>query len=497
MPARQPVLAWVQPLDAAADDLLRHALAGAGFDVRVVAPGQPLPEEADLRVLPLSALLDREEIVNELERDPCPTLLLADDEAQDQLADELVARRPQDDVELRHTPSASLVRRLHRLHARSVAAGPDLRTRDPLTGLLSRPAFEAAAQPILAGLTPDRPAALILIDLDHFAAVNDRQGHVAGDAALAEVAQRLIRAAMPGDLIARFGGDGFVLLARRDQRELLWMLAEMAREAVAGSPCALPGRPPMTLTASAGMTYLSPDLSLAEAEADAQRALATAKAAGRQRTLTHVSVRRAIEATPDIGIDGSRSKAVSARAAELIAQAGFRLLDASRQRIDEDPLTGAWTRNYFDRRLQREFMLAHRDHRPLSLALLDIDHFGPFNDSHGQPTGDIVLRRVVELARGCIRSVDWVSRFDGESFALVTPGDAQEAVAVAERIREEISRADIPTLSGEAVQVTVSVGVAGFDDSIGQPLELVDRAVAALLNAKTTGRNRVSLHEQV
>lgn len=495
MSVQQPVLVWVQAADTSADELLRQAVSDAGFRVRTLTPGQALPDEADVRVLPVDACLDADELVGELERDPCPTLLLAGSDAQELQAHQLVAHRTQDDVALRESPAASIVRRLQRLHARAVAAGPDLRSRDPLTGLWSRPAFEAAAQRQLEALTGDVPAALILLDLDHFAAVNERHGHAAGDAVLGEVAQRLIRAAMPGDLLGRFGGDGFVLLARRDQRELLWMLAEMGREAIAASPIVLPGQAPMPLSASAGMTYVTPGMTLGDAIADAERALATAKAAGRHRTLTHVSGRRAFEAVAEQGHDISRTKAVSARAAELIAQAGFRLLDASRQRIDEDPLTGAWTRSYFDRRLQREFALAHRDHRPLSLALLDLDHFGDVSDSHGQSTGDIVLRRVFEVARGCIRSVDWVARFDGQSFAVVTPGDAQEAAAVAERIRDGIARADIPTLSGEPVQVTVSIGVAGFDDSIGQPTELVERATQAMLRAKAEGRNRVTMHE--
>ena len=173
----------------------------------------------------------------------------------------------------------------------------------------------------------------------------------------------------------------------------------------------------------------------------------------------------------------------------------YRQLDMERQRIYErsirDPLTGLFTRIYMQEVVQRLFDIQDRSPgNGLAVLMLDIDHFKHINDSYGHNQGDVVLRRVAVEILDTARGSDIPVRLGGEEFAIFVAGDVVSKITpFSERLRAQIAsiRFDAPML---ARTVTVSIGVA-----VRQPLEtlldLIQRADAALYEAKNNGRNRV------
>lgn len=152
-----------------------------------------------------------------------------------------------------------------------------------------------------------------------------------------------------------------------------------------------------------------------------------------------------------------------------------------------DTLTGVGNRRHFDERLASEVERAWRYAQPLSLVLLDIDHFKRINDTWGHEAGDRVLRHIGATLREALRQTDSVSRFGGEEFVVLMPGlPHSEAVAAAERMRCMVESLPIEGLP----QVTASFGVASLGP--GERGErLFAHADAALYRAKARGRNCV------
>jgi two-component system cell cycle response regulator len=165
-------------------------------------------------------------------------------------------------------------------------------------------------------------------------------------------------------------------------------------------------------------------------------------------------------------------------------------LEALRRLATRDQLTGLLNRREFDRILQEESERAARFGRPLALVLVDIDHFKRVNDTHGHPAGDEVLREVARRLGALMRSVDRVTRFGGEEFALVVMEmDRSTALETARRICEEMRRTPIMVGSVE-LAVTVSAGVAVLPGDADDGKALVAAADKALYAAKASGRNR-------
>jgi diguanylate cyclase (GGDEF)-like protein/PAS domain S-box-containing protein len=156
-----------------------------------------------------------------------------------------------------------------------------------------------------------------------------------------------------------------------------------------------------------------------------------------------------------------------------------------------DGLTGLKNRRAFEARLVEEVARARRYDHPLSLVLLDIDHFKSYNDTFGHPKGDDVLRNVGRLLLRAMRDTDFAARYGGEEFAIILPNtDHERAHQVAERLRVAIEAA---TWDDRAI--TASVGAASFAREINTAETLLECADRALYRSKEAGRNRVTMAE--
>jgi two-component system, cell cycle response regulator len=157
-----------------------------------------------------------------------------------------------------------------------------------------------------------------------------------------------------------------------------------------------------------------------------------------------------------------------------------------------DGLTAAYNKRYFMDRLGTELAYARRHQIPVSLIMLDLDHFKAVNDTFGHPAGDAVLAKLSKVALDTLRAEDVLARYGGEEFAVICRGvDVRQTTVVAERLRELIAAART-THDRHDIAVTVSLGVAGFPDvDAEQPAQLISAADEALYEAKRAGRNRV------
>ena len=177
-----------------------------------------------------------------------------------------------------------------------------------------------------------------------------------------------------------------------------------------------------------------------------------------------------------------------------LALANVRLRETLRGQSIRDPLTGLFNRRYMEETLERELSRSEREHRPLSLILLDIDRFKHFNDTFGHEAGDIVLSSLGALLRSASRAGDVACRYGGEEFVLILPAASlSDAQRRAEEIRETIRGLRV-THGGRPLEgVRCSMGVAAFPEHGGVGSALLRAADAALYRAKREGRDQVIL----
>jgi diguanylate cyclase (GGDEF)-like protein len=171
--------------------------------------------------------------------------------------------------------------------------------------------------------------------------------------------------------------------------------------------------------------------------------------------------------------------------------ANLRNLAIAELRAATDALTGLPNKRAVDDSLKRMFAQASRMVSPLSLILLDLDHFKSLNDRFGHPVGDQVLASVGAVMRSTLRDSDFAGRNGGEEFAVILPStDTAGAREIADKLRLAISAITIPGLD---LELTVSLGVAAYPEHAVGPERLERLADAALYVAKRTGRNRVEV----
>lgn len=175
-----------------------------------------------------------------------------------------------------------------------------------------------------------------------------------------------------------------------------------------------------------------------------------------------------------------------------LALVNIRMRESLYMQSVRDPLTGLFNRRYLTETLARELAHAARLDKPLAVAMLDVDHFKPFNDEYGHEAGDTVLREVADCLQGNVRASDLAARHGGEEFVLVLLETGREnATAVTEKIRRAIARLELHHEGVHLGSTTVSAGVAVFPDDGDTPEDLLQAADRNLYEAKSRGRDRV------
>jgi len=170
-----------------------------------------------------------------------------------------------------------------------------------------------------------------------------------------------------------------------------------------------------------------------------------------------------------------------------------------REQANHDALTGLFNRRYLDSTLERELARCRREAKPLSLIMIDIDHFKKYNDRYGHQAGDECLRRVAQaLQASAKRAGDLPARYGGEEFSLVLPDtDAAAARRLAESLRRGIELLAMPHEQSETGKVTISIGLAIMENDDYPDVESLLRAAdEALYHAKWGGRNQVQVAPQ-
>lgn len=175
-----------------------------------------------------------------------------------------------------------------------------------------------------------------------------------------------------------------------------------------------------------------------------------------------------------------------------LALANLRLRETLRSQSVRDPLTGLFNRRYMEETLEREIRRAERSGRPLSVMMLDLDHFKQFNDTFGHSAGDALLRELGTMLRANLRAGDIACRFGGEEFVLILPEAALDCARTrAEQFREAAKHLNVSHLGESLGPMTVSLGVAAFPEHGTSGEALLETADAALYRAKSEGRDRV------
>lgn len=156
-----------------------------------------------------------------------------------------------------------------------------------------------------------------------------------------------------------------------------------------------------------------------------------------------------------------------------------------------DGLTGLYNRRHFESNIEREFLRVRRYHSVLSLAMIDIDFFKKVNDTYGHQYGDYVLKTISEILQKSFRKTDMIYRYGGEELVIILPETTMKNSFIPlERVREKIQNYDF-VYNGVHTNVTISIGIGEYNESVQSQQMLVENTDEALYKAKQTGRNKV------
>ncbi len=343
-----------------------------------------------------------------------------------------------------------------------------LATRDPLTGCLNRRAFYVAFEALVSRSRGSNAAlSCVMVDIDHFKAVNDNHGHAVGDIVIQVVAKILLESARSTDLVCRYGGEEFCVVLPGSGRAQASEFAERVRARIERE-CGPSVREvkDMRVTVSLGLDLLTHEVASASALVDrADQALYRAKRAGRNRVCEF----------------DSRSAAAPTEPARV------------------DALTGCLLPQAFQSEFETLLRDAHARGATLSAVKLAADPYRTLLAGYGAKVADAALRRIAGILRECARPSDLLVRLDAEHFGVIAPDLAiHDALLFAERVRSRVENECADVAGGGPGQggLTISAGVDSLPASASGAPTLIERAGKALLRGKRDGANRVTRFAQ-
>lgn len=197
-----------------------------------------------------------------------------------------------------------------------------------------------------------------------------------------------------------------------------------------------------------------------------------------------------------VQLDEEQIRVLYALASHSAAAIDHAKLHARTKRLAiTDGLTEVYNHRYFYQKLEDEMSRSMRYKRPLSLLMIDIDHFKDFNDTYGHLAGDSLLKQIAQLFKKITRNIDIVARYGGEEFAiLLLETDFDDARIFADRVRRAVEKSDFYDKDGTLLgKVTVSIGISNYPVQSSTSRQIIQSADVALYMAKESGRNRVEV----
>jgi|SRR5450432_1183909 len=211
----------------------------------------------------------------------------------------------------------------------------------------------------------------------------------------------------------------------------------------------------------------------------------------------HLEFERATEFTSEPSTESRDSRerlAVSAASNIALSLASLQLRETLREQSIRDPLTRLFNRRFLEESFARELQLADRNHLPISVLFLDLDHFKRFNDTYGHDAGDMVLQSLAELFLRFFRATDICCRYGGEEFAIILPeSSSKDAVIRADVLRAEVKSLRLQHKKQSLGSLTISVGVATFPEHGSTSEVLLKIADQCLYESKARGRDVVTV----
>lgn len=378
----------------------------------------------------------------------------------------------------RRRPTLNLSLRLGKADISPVRSGHQP---DELTGVEGRAAFRERIEALAVRTAPDGPAAsVLLVDIDHFQAVNHSHGQAVGDQVLRATAGRLSALCPPGDGPFRVGPDQFALLLDPGSPDEAISLARTAFLAVR-EPLPVDGRP-LQVSASVAIVVVDGHQSADQVIRHADMTVFATKAAGGRQIYVHspeldewaTARRRQLEALA-VEVEQLRSENRMLAASTLV-----------------DPATGLPNDAAFAADHSLVFARRRRAGDPYAVLLIDLDWFFDFGQNSGTGTADRALAAVARVISDTIRPGDRAYRYSDDAFAVLLPGgNGPVAVAVAERLRLGIEALAIPHPANPSGVLTATAAAVEGGFRHAEVANVLDEAAGLVLSGKQSGRNRI------
>jgi len=370
---------------------------------------------------------------------------------------------------------------------------------DALTGLANRRAFDLEMARRFAEFQRHRRIfSVMMIDVDHFKKFNDTHGHQAGDAVLNGLARVLCGSAREMDLVARYGGEEFAIILPGTSMADAGSAAERVRGAIETTPFRFQAAE-LHVTASLGVAELLPDEDVPGLIQRADAALYASKRAGRNQVCSHDG--QAIDllggkqpapcqATPSgrASAEQPPQKAESSPAGRPQGTPAGTLAGpppAASPELPQGGLKGGCDRAAFDGSLCRRLKQWRSGGLPPAVLLVRIDQYGKMTSDHGEQTGELALRTVLQFLKSATSDLELLARYDVATYAILLPGaNLGATVGMAERLREAIARCRLPAEKGPIrFTVSVSAAAASDDDDTSGLLRRAEEALDAALKS--------------